>query len=161
MASRWARAIAGRAVLFAGAWLALTRGDTSAWPLAALAVIAAVAASMAVMPPAGTPVRWRRTPGFLAFFLWQALLGGVDVARRALDPRLPIRPGFLRHASGLPHGAARLLLAWTVSLLPGTVSVELTPDGLEVHALDVGSGADERLAELEARIAVLFGAEDR
>lgn len=147
-----------RSVGFGGVWLALTGADPSGWPLAVAVVGAATAASLAAAPPRAVHVRWLAVPRFLGFFLAQALMGGIDVARRALDPRMPIEPGFLHQPTQLAPGVPRLLLAWTVSLLPGTVSAELTDDGLHVHALDVGADVGDRLAQLEERIASLFSA---
>jgi multicomponent Na+:H+ antiporter subunit E len=97
---------------------------------------------------------------FLPFFLWQSLRGGIDVARRALHPRLPLAPLLLDYPLRLPDGPACTFLANTVSLLPGTLSADLENGCLTVHVLD-GSQPDvsAELQSLEALIADLFGVE--
>jgi multicomponent Na+:H+ antiporter subunit E len=50
-------------------------------------------------------------------------------------------------------------MADIVSLLPGTLSVELTADSLTLHVLDVRRPPDAELDRLEARVAELFGLE--
>ena len=89
-----------------------------------MAVVAATWTSLHLLPPGGargSPAALRR----LALrFLYQSVVAGADVARRALDPRLPLRPGFVAYPVGFPPGAARNVFATLTSLLPGTVPSE-------------------------------------
>ncbi|MGM0386140.1 MAG: Na+/H+ antiporter subunit E [Actinomycetota bacterium] len=93
---------------------------------------------------------------FLGYFVAESLRGAVDVAGRALRPAMPIDPGFFRYPTNLPPGLPLGLLMGTLSLLPGTLSVDLEGDGhtLVFHSL-VGDTTDEARA-LEARISRLF-----
>lgn len=93
----------------------------------------------------------------MPFFLWRSLNGGVDVARRALQPRLPISPGLFDHRWRLPPGLPRVFMANTVSLLPGTLSAELEDDRLRVHVLDHTAAFASELTLIEARVARLVG----
>ena len=78
-------------------------------------------------------------------------MAGVDVARRALDPRLPLRPGFVTYAPRLPPGSARDGFCALASLMPGTLPVGTNEDGtLLVHCLDIGQPAAAQLAAEEA-----------
>jgi multicomponent Na+:H+ antiporter subunit E len=68
-------------------------------------------------------------------------MAGVDVARRALDPRLPLRPGFVTYAPRLPPGGARDAFCALASLMPGTLPADTNEDGtLLVHCLDRTAG---------------------
>ncbi len=146
-----------RIAAFGGLWFVLTEGDTYAWWLGALVVAVATAASIVLWPRFGLrPVGLAR---FLPFFLKQSLLGGVDVARRALDPRLPLDPGFVDCPLRLPPGVARVALADTMSLVPGTVSVELRDHALRLHVIDQSLPAAQTLRRLEALLADVFGFE--
>ncbi|MEA2079698.1 MAG: Na+/H+ antiporter subunit E [Pseudomonadota bacterium] len=131
-----------RAVLFALLWWTVTEGAMNSWLAGAPVVVFAVLASGALLPR----VSWS-LPGivrFVPFFLWRSLYGGVDVARRALHPRLPISPGLFDHRWRLPPGLPRVFMANTVSLLPGTLSAELDEGHLRVHVLDqTGAFASE------------------
>lgn len=53
----------------------------------------------------------------MPYLLWRSLYGGVDVARRALHPALPIAPRLFDHHWRLPPGLPRVVMANTVSLL--------------------------------------------
>lgn len=123
----------------------------------ALAItLAATLLSLALLPPPPWRLRWRAVPGFLGFFLREMFLGGVDVARRALQPSMPLSPGYLTYRPRLESDAARLFMTWTVGLLPGTASVQLQRRSLEVHVLDTRLPVEETLTMLEQRIDALF-----
>jgi multicomponent Na+:H+ antiporter subunit E len=85
------------------------------------------------------------------------VLGGVDVARRALHPDLPIDPGFIETPLRVKSDMARFAVATTMSLLPGTVSVEMRESTLRLHVLDRSLPVVKALADLERRVAALAG----
>ena len=62
-----------------------------------------------------------RLARFVLRFLRQSVVAGIDVAWRALDPRLPLRPGFVVYQPRLPPGPARNAFCTMTSLLPGTL----------------------------------------
>ena len=94
---------------------------------------------------------------FLPYFVWNSLRGGVDVALRVLHPRLPIEPALVRYELRLDDTAARVMMADTVTLLPGTLSADLEDHVLVVHVLNAGVPFTEVLEVLEQRVADLFG----
>lgn len=57
----------------------------------------------------------------------------------------------------MPPGLPRVFMANTVSLLPGTLSVELDEEHLRVHVLDQTGAFASELAMIEVRVARLFG----
>lgn len=93
---------------------------------------------------------------FLPFFLAQSALGGWDVALRAMRPSLPIDPGFIQFGLQLQTDTARVFFAWTVSLLPGTVSARLESDSLRIHVLTRSDDVKDRLQKLEKLIGLLL-----
>ncbi|MEA3243826.1 MAG: Na+/H+ antiporter subunit E [Pseudomonadota bacterium] len=144
-----------RTVMFALLWWILTEGAMNSWLVGAPVVVFAVLASRALLPG----VSWS-LPGivrFVPYFLWRSLYGGLDVARRALHPRLPISPELCEHRWRLPPGLPRVFMANTVSLLPGTLSAELDEEHLHVHVLDHTGDFASELTVIEARVAGLFG----
>ena len=144
-----------RAVLFALLWWMLTEGAADSWLVGAPVVVLAALASGLVLP--GTSWSLPGLLRFIPFFLWHSLRGGVDVAGRALHPRLPISPGLLKYQWRLPTGLPRVFMANTVSLLPGTLSAELGEQFLHVHVLDQSSAFEAELTVIEARVARIFG----
>lgn len=150
---------APRAFALVVLWLVLTGGDTGAWYVGALAVLAGTLGSLALLPEHG----WRWTAGglvrFLPFFAWESLSGGADVALRAVRPSMPLDPEIVAYESRLPLNAARVFMANTLSLLPGTLSAELEGRHLRVHSLAGADQALQNLDKLEVRVADLFGLE--
>lgn len=150
---RWAQQLFVALTLL---WLALDGAQRwYAAPFVA-ALGAALGAAVASVRPA--PVRLARVPAFAAFFLGASLRGGVDVAWRAVHPALPIAPQFARFEIDLPEGQPRTLMVSVLSLMPGTLSVELERDRgtLLVHALT--AQALDSVPELHEQVRRLFGA---
>ena len=143
-------------MLFALMWWVLTDGAMDSWLVGAPVVLFATLVSVALLPP----FSWSLTgiARFVPFFLWRSLYGGVDVAMRALHPRLPISPGMVNYRWRLPPGLPRVAMANTVSLLPGTLSVELDEECLRVHVLDGRKDFLSELETVEQRVAAVFGA---
>ncbi|MBV9200388.1 MAG: Na+/H+ antiporter subunit E [Alphaproteobacteria bacterium] len=139
-------------------WVVLTgtyRTDLAAGLVAALA---ATWVSLRLLPPSIGRVRPVALARLALRFLRQSVVAGVDVARRALDPRLPLRTGFVVYPVGLPPGPTRHAFTTLMSLLPGTVPAGLhSPGALVIHCLDVEQPVTAQLAAEEALFAALFG----
>lgn len=142
--------------LFGLLWLVITEGRPGSWVVGLVFVAAATWLSLALHQSPG----WRLRPlgllRFVPYFAWYSLRGGVDVAWRALHPRMPLNPGLLEYQLRLPTPAARVFLAGVLSLLPGTLGARIEGPRLIVHALDLEQNLPEALAELEVRVADLF-----
>ena len=143
-------------MVFALMWWVLTDGAMDSWLVGAPVVLFATLVSVVLLPP----FSWSLTGivRFVPFFLSRSLYGGVDVARRALHPRLPISPGMVNYRWRLPPGLPRVFMANTVSLLPGTLSAELDEECLRVHVLDERKDFLSELEKIEQRVAAVFGA---
>ena len=153
----WSKARAGsvRALLFFALWLVV---DQSAKPANLLFGIAATAGatwtSLWLLPPATGRVRTGMLLLLLPRFLWNSLVAGVDVARRAFSPSLSLNPGFVDYPVGLPRGSARNAFELISSLLPGSVPTDETEAAIEYHCLDVRQPVVEQLAVEERAHAV-------
>ncbi len=151
-------AFAQRAAVLAALWWALTEGRAAAWPIGVPVIVAAALASLALQGRRPWPMRPLAALRSLAWFGRRSLVAGFDVALRAMRPHPALAPGFVVLGSRLREPAARVLLANALSLLPGTLSVELRGARLELHLLDRTAPIEREMRELEARIAQLFGA---
>lgn len=148
-----------RILLFACLWWILAEGRPDGWLLGGVAVIAATWTSVALWPPAAHGMRLAALPGLLAFFLANSVRGGWQVALMALRGRRALQPAFLELPLNLPAGAPQILLINVLSLMPGTVGVELADDRLCLHVLHQDLPVVAAVRALERRIAVLFGAD--
>ncbi len=155
---RAAHSAALRAAGFLALWLLLIGADPGDWLAGIPAVAAATWISLRLLPARARRVRIGQLIAIGVRLLWQSIPAGLDVARRALDPRLPLRPGFVSHRLRLPPGPARDAFCALTSLLPGTVPSGTDAGGaLLVHCLDVGQPVAEQLAADEARLARALG----
>ena len=59
------------------------------------ACIGATWVSLHLLPPSSGGLRFGKLLALLPHFLWESVLAGVDVARRAFSPRMPLSPGFV------------------------------------------------------------------
>lgn len=146
------RSAASRATWFLCLWLVLAGAALDDIPAATIAVAAATWTSLRLLEP-GTS---RRSPLAISrlalLFLYHSIVAGADVARRALDPRLPLRPGFIAYPTRLPRGPRRNVFATLTSLLPGTVPAGEENAQLLYHCLDVEQPIVAELAEEEAAL---------
>jgi multicomponent Na+:H+ antiporter subunit E len=92
-------------------------------------------------------------------FPGQSLAAGIDVARRAFDPRLPIRPGLVICPTSLQAGLSRDAFLGLMSLQPGSLPVAERVDGtVLVHALDTAEPIAARFAAEEVSFKIATGA---
>ncbi len=76
---------------------------------------------------------------YLAVFIWECIKANFDVAYRVLHPAMPIRPGIVKVRMELKSELARTLLANSITMTPGTISVDIIGDDLFVHWIYVRS----------------------
>lgn len=103
-------------------WALITADDSESWMLGIPTAGLAFLAYDRMRTHHRVRLSPSRLPGFVAWFLWQSLRGGADVARRALLPRTPLNPAFVSCRLTIPQGPARVFLINCLSLLPGTLS---------------------------------------
>lgn len=115
----------------------------------------AIAATIAPVDD-GTRVRWLRVPAFLPWLLREIVISNVRVARIVLHPACPVRPALLDFDPRLQGTRARALLGIAITLTPGTLTVDVDDEGLQVHALDTQSAGDLREGPMTAHVAALF-----
>lgn len=88
---------------------------------------------------------------YLAVFLRELVYANLDVARRVLMPRPPINPGVIHYRLELEHPVAVTVLANSVTLTPGTLTLDHYRDGnvLVIHAIDGSENPEEVRSTVE------------
>lgn len=152
---RTVESFALRSLLLFGVWVALAEGE--GWFFGLVVSLGTAGLSLRLTPPSKYRIRLRALPRFAVWFLWQSLRAGWDVARRTLHPALPLKPGMLQVRNALPAGAPTWWLMLVLSLLPGTLSVRLVANALELHCLDTTGEVATEVAHAQAQLARLFG----
>ena len=117
-----------------------------------------VAWRVETVDPEEQPLRLRFSPQIFLYWpwlLWQVVLANIDVAKRILDPELPISPTLIKLKPSQRSDLGRVIYANSITLTPGTVTTSLSGDSLEVHAL-TREGADALLAgDMDRRVTGL------
>lgn len=117
--------------------------------------------------PAGmhpfTAIPWLRFLGYIPWLFWQIVISSVQVAYVVLHPRMPMQPTLTRFRSHLPHDLARLTLANSITLTPGTVTIDIEGDEFVIHAL-TAAGAESLdpphgNGDMQRRVAALFASQ--
>ncbi|GIX46784.1 MAG: hypothetical protein KatS3mg131_0995 [Candidatus Tectimicrobiota bacterium] len=112
----------------------------------------------ALHPFAALP--WGRLLAYVPWLAWQIVLSSLQVAWVVLHPRLPICPRVVRFRAPLPHPLAQLVLATSITLTPGTVTLDVHGDTFTVHALTAmqaeGLAPATGEGEMPRRVRALF-----
>lgn len=140
-----------RAGWFAVLWLVLTGLDPASLVFGIPAIVGATVLSLRLLPPAAGCAPWRAL-AMLPAFLWRSLLGGVDVSRRALHPRMPLAPAWRLVPCRLGPGG-RFIIGAEFSLMPGTLVAGCRQGRYLVHLLDVGQPILAAMSTEESRLA--------
>ena len=81
---------------------------------------------------------------YILVFLRELIKANFDVARRVITPSLPINPGIVKFKTNLKSDYAKMVLANSITLTPGTLSVDIVDDTFYVHWIDVKSTDPEQ-----------------
>jgi multicomponent Na+:H+ antiporter subunit E len=102
----------------------------------------------------------RHGPGLVAYVPWimrEIWLANIQVVKVVLDPRLPIDPVLVRVPARYSSDLARTVFANSITLTPGTITIEAGPDEFLVHALVRAAGEDLQGGAMARRVGRVFG----
>lgn len=103
------------------------------------------------------PRRWFWTAVYLPYFLFYCVRANLDVAYRVLHPDVPIRPGIVHVLTNLTSDMAKTFLANSITLTPGTLTVDIQGQDLYVHWIHVeGRGVEVHTAAIVTRFERLL-----
>ena len=89
------------------------------------------------------------------WLVWQIVLANLDVAKRILDPKLPISPTMITLKPTQRSAMGQVIYANSITLTPGTITASLSDGVLEVHAL-TQEAADALLeGDMDRRVTAL------
>ena len=143
-----------RLSLFLIIWIVLTNGDVSSLWIGLPATVLAVVTSIKLIPP----LKWNFNAflKFIPFFFKHSLIGGFDVMWRVFHPTLPINPDIVRYRLRIAEGFAQDIMVDAISLLPGTLSVEVEDNVLIIHALNVENDIQREVSLIESHLSEIF-----
>nr|VFK38877.1 MAG: multicomponent Na+:H+ antiporter subunit E [Candidatus Kentron sp. SD] len=92
---------------------------------------------------------------YLLYFLKELVKSNIKIAGIVLSPAMPINPGIVKVRTRLKSKSGRLLLANSITLTPGTLTVELQGEWLYIHWITVES------ADIDAATAKIVAGFER
>jgi multicomponent Na+:H+ antiporter subunit E len=97
-----------------------------------------------------------RFMSYLPWLFYQILLANLHVAKMVLHPRMPINPGIVEFKTKLKSGLAMTTLANSITLTPGTITIDIRDGKYYVHALTKKVTDDLLSGEMENRVASIY-----
>lgn len=95
---------------------------------------------------------------FLSYWPWlvkEIIVAAWDVSKRILHPRLPISPTLAEFTPSQISEIGLVIHANSITLTPGTITVEAEPGRFLVHALTREAAAALKGSEMDRRCAAL------
>jgi multicomponent Na+:H+ antiporter subunit E len=146
------------------AWLLLSgHYDATLMTYGALscAIVVALVAHLGILDVEALPVNLGMRPLlYLPWLMKEIVVSNLSVARVILDPKLPIHPRILRVDASQKTSIGQVIYANSITLTPGTVTLDVRDGKLLVHALTTDSAEgllsgemDRRVTHLETRAA--------
>ena len=129
-------------------WLILTWSVSvpELWVGAFLAVLISIPLSELYPPQIIqmlNPRRWLWLVLYIPYFFYYCAKANFDVAYRVLHPDVPIRPGIVKVRTELNTDMGKTFLANSITLTPGTLSVDIHGQELFVHWINVSTDKSE------------------
>jgi len=98
---------------------------------------------------------------YVPIFFWYVVVANLDVVYRVVHPAMPIHPGIVKVKTTLTNPAGRTMLANSITLTPGTLSVDAVAVYLYVHWIkvqteDVEGATKEIVSKFEGMLRRIF-----
>lgn len=95
---------------------------------------------------------------YFPWLMWEIVKSSIDIAKVVLDPRLPIRRRIMRVPAHQGDDLGRVVYANSITLTPGTVTVDTEGTTLVVHCVTETAAAGLASGDMGRRVAAMVGA---
>ena len=93
---------------------------------------------------------------YIPWLIYQIVMSNVHVAYLALSPKMPINPQIISFKTKLESDISWVTLANSITLTPGTITMDIREREFFIHALDKKVADDLNTGEMEDRIAHIY-----
>ncbi len=126
--------------------------------IASCIAVVFIAHRMDVIDHEGHPVQlgWR-APLYWLWLGWEVVKANLHVARRVLGLGPPIDPAIISVKTSQKSELGKVIYANSITLTPGTISLRVTDDAIEVHALTRETAADLETGGMDRRVTRMEG----
>ncbi len=159
-------AVVSTALVLLLIWLGLTltlNGQELVLGVAVSIIIAAATAGALTgnLLPLLKPARMAAVTGYVLFFLGQMVKANIDIFFRVFRRVIPIRPGIVRARLNIENPRARSIVANSITLTPGTLTVDMKDDLIFIHWVflpdgDVHSRTQKMVDSFANRLEKIF-----
>lgn len=135
--------VLGLTVMLGAFWLLLSGHYTPLllwFGAASVLLVTWLSRRMDIVDDEGRPLELSlRAPRYWVWLLLQILISALEVTRCIWAWRRPLNPGFGETLAADMNDVERVTYANSITLTPGTLSVSVSDERIEVHALDASS----------------------
>jgi multicomponent Na+:H+ antiporter subunit E len=122
-------------------------------------VAVVIAGRMGVVDHESHPIHLtRHYPRFLLWLTKEIVVANIDISKQILKPKLDIQPRIIRVKSTQHSELGMVIYANSITLTPGTVTIDIDDGEMVVHALTANSAADLLGGEMDRRVTALENA---
>ncbi len=100
---------------------------------------------------------------YIPVFIWECIKSNFDVAYRVLHPKMPINPGIVKVKTNLTSEMGRTFLANSITMTPGTLTVDIDEEGgylyihwINIKATEVEEASKKIVAKFEKFLIKMF-----
>lgn len=102
------------------------------------------------------PVKILRLPKYILWLIKEIVLANLQVAYIVIHPKMPINPKLITFKTKLPSAAAKVILGNSITITPGTLTIDIEHNQFLVHCLVPESAGSLGNGEMQSRIMKLF-----
>ncbi|MHC4850322.1 MAG: Na+/H+ antiporter subunit E [Planctomycetota bacterium] len=162
---RWAQVV-NQALFFALIWIVFSgKFDAFHLTLGAVSIAIVLVFNGAVRrlspahggPAARQPFRWGEAIFYFPWLLWQIVVSALYVTKLTLIGEAVIDPRIVRFRSDQPNEVAQVILGNSITLTPGTLTLDIDEDEYVIHALDQHSATGLVTGDMPQRVARMWG----
>ena len=108
------------------------------------------------------PVRYLWFIAYVPMLFYYMLVANLDVVYRVIHPKMPIKPGIVKVRTRLTSESGRTALANSITLTPGTLTVDMSDDGylyihwINVREVDVEAATKRIVSRFEGILGRIF-----
>ena len=93
---------------------------------------------------------------YLPWLIYAVISANIHVAYLVLSPKMPIDPKIIRFKTKLRSDISKVTLANSITLTPGTITMDIVDEEFYVHAIDEKVASDLLTGEMERRVAYIY-----
>ena len=97
-----------------------------------------------------------RFPAYIPWLLYKIMRANIRVAYLVLHPRMPIKPVLLQFRTHLRRSISQVIVANSITLMPGTLTVSLEDGRYIIHALVPSSASEILEAQIQNKVGAIF-----